>query len=94
MPRDRKEIETALLNKGFRNREGDHHYYVYYTTAGLKSHVFTKTSHTPKMKVIGDELLSMMSRQCRLTKKQFLELVDCPLTRPAYERILAEQQLT
>jgi hypothetical protein len=29
-----------------------------------------------------------MARQVSLTKKQFVDLVDCPLTREAYEDIL------
>lgn len=93
MIRDKKEVEIALQKKGFRSREGDHHFYVYYTMTGLKSCILTKTSHTPKMKAIPDELLSKMAHQCKLTKKQFLELVDCPLERPAYEQILIEKQI-
>ena len=32
MTRDRKEIEAALLKKGFRNRQSDHKYFIYHTT--------------------------------------------------------------
>ena len=33
-------------------------------------------------------LLGMMARQVRLTKKQFLDLLDCPLSRQEYDRIV------
>jgi hypothetical protein len=91
MTRDRKDIEGALLKKGFRKREGDHHFYIYHTIAGLKSRIFTKTSHSHK--TISDDLLSMMARQCRLPRQQFFNLIDCPLTKDAYEQILTEQGL-
>jgi hypothetical protein len=34
-----------------------------------------------------------MARQCKLTKQQFLELVDCPMNRDSYELILAAKEL-
>ena len=93
MPRDKKQIESSLLVKGFEQKEGDHHFFSYRSYAGKKTAVFTKTSHTPKMKSISDELLSQMARQCKLTKQQFLELVDCPMNRDRYELILAAKEL-
>jgi len=63
--------------------------------AGLKAKGFRlqesqHTSHTPKMKDIPDNLLPQMARQCSLNKAQFLELIDCPLSREKYEEILKE----
>ena len=52
MPRRKDNVEKALLRKGFHSKEGDHHYFIYYNLEGLKTAVFTKTSHTPKMKEI------------------------------------------
>jgi hypothetical protein len=89
MTRDRKEIEASLQKKGFKNREGDHHYYIYYTLTGLKTRIFTKTSHSHKS--ISDDILSMMARQCRLPRQRFFDLLDCPLTRKEYEQFLIEQ---
>jgi hypothetical protein len=31
-----------------------------------------------------------MARQCSLTKKQFLDLLDCPLSREEYEKLLEQ----
>jgi hypothetical protein len=93
MSRPKSQVESGLLNKGFKKDEGDHHYFIYYTQDGKKTTAKTKTSHTKKMKDIPDNLLSSMARQCKLTKQKFLELIDCPLKREKYEKILKEQGL-
>jgi hypothetical protein len=92
MPRKKIDVESALKKKGFNQTEGDHHWFVYVTIEGEKTTSKTKTSHTQKMKDISDNLLSQMARQCRLSKKDFLDLIDCPLSREAYEDILKEQE--
>ena len=89
MPRRKRDIESALAAKGFVHIEGDHHFFIYVTLAGKKTRARTKTSHTAKMKDVPDNLLSQMAKQCKLTKSQFLDLVDCPLTRQGYETALA-----
>lgn len=93
MQRDTRKIEASLENKGFERSEGDHSYFLYRSIEGKKTTAKTKTSHTPKMKSIGDNLLGKMAKQCCLTKLQFLDLVDCPLGRDEYETILATQGL-
>jgi hypothetical protein len=92
MPRKKIDVESALKKKGFNQTEGDHHWFVYITLEGKKTTSRTKTSHTQKMKDIPDNLLSQMARQCRLSKKDFLDLIDCPLSREAYEEILKDQE--
>lgn len=81
--RSKAAVEAALLAKGFRQENSHHRFFVYYTTAGLKSRIRTKTSHGAKD--IGKHLLSQMARQCALTTGDFLRLVDCPLTREGFE---------
>lgn len=61
------------------------------TIEGKKTSVRTKTSHTPKMKDIPDNLLSQMAKQCKLSKNDFFRLLDCLLSREEYEAILKEQ---
>ncbi|MCC7278009.1 MAG: hypothetical protein IT487_06795 [Chromatiaceae bacterium] len=90
MPRRKDGIEQGLRRKGFEQREGDHHYFIYRNLKGEKTAVFTKTSHTPKMRDVPDNLLSLMARQCRLSRAEFLNLVDCPLSREEFERRLAQ----
>lgn len=93
MQRDKRQVEAALEAKGFNRTEGDHSYFYYCTLEGKKTTARTKTSHTPKLKSIGDDLLGKMARQCHLTKPKFLELVDCSLNRQGYEELLAGQEL-
>ena len=91
MPRPRRTVMSALVRKGFAASEGDHSYYIYHTADGRKTLAKTKVSHSGKD--IADPILGMMARQCKLTAPQFRNLVDCPLSREAYEGILREQGL-
>lgn len=86
--RSKKQIEKALRKKGFVEQQGDHHYFIYHTFSGKRTGVFTKTSHTPKMKDISEALFAQMANQCKLSPNNFCNLVDCPLSRNAYETIL------
>lgn len=89
MPRPKLAVESALKSKGFEEQDGDHRFFVYWTEDGKKTRARTKTSHTPKMKDIPDSLLGQMAKQvCLDTKGQFLELVDCPMSRGDYENVL------
>ena len=88
MARKPNDVEKSLEKKGFQRKEGDHHYFNYYTKAGKKTQVFTKTSHG--VKELDDSLLGMMSRQCKLSRQDFDRLIDCPLDRDSYERKLIE----
>ena len=75
------------MKKGFRQREGDHHRFIYFGPDGKKTPVVTKTSHTQSMKDIPDSLLAQMAKQCRLSKPELLNLVDCPLSRDDYQTL-------
>lgn len=88
MPRRQSDVERALCAKGFVARDRDHNYFFYYSQAGKKTRIFTKTSHGARE--IDDHLLSRMARQCRLSNNDFARLIDCPLDRNAYENMLIE----
>ncbi|MBI3525563.1 MAG: hypothetical protein HY066_13760 [Betaproteobacteria bacterium] len=83
MPRKQSDVERSLTSKGFHHKEGDHNYYQYYSRAGKKTAVFTKTSHGTRE--IDDSLLGRMARQCKLSRADFDRLIDCPLDRDGYE---------
>lgn len=89
MPRKQSDVERSLLAKGFRPRDGDHNYFHYYSRAGKKTAVFTKTSHGARE--IDDGLLACMARQCKLSRTDFDRLIDCPLDRDGYEAKLVAQ---
>lgn len=87
--RDRSEIKKSLEYKGFKNRGGDHEFYIYHTQSGKKTIIRTKLSRGTGYKVYSDSLLAAMAKQCKLTKGKFLDLVDCSLTQDDYEKILS-----
>lgn len=91
--RPQKSVERSLCRKGFLKLQGDHHFFTYFTMSGSKSSVFTKTSHTPKIKDLGDDLLKKMAQQCKLSKTDFINLIDCPLSREKYEEKLLSQKV-
>jgi predicted RNA binding protein YcfA (HicA-like mRNA interferase family) len=87
MPRDAKDVAAGLAVKGFVRREGDHHFYSL-LVGGKKTGIITKVSHGEKE--IHDGLLAQMAKQTRLVKKDFLDLVDCPLSAEDYLRKLRD----
>lgn len=91
MARDKSDVESGLLRKGFqRTKKGaDHNYFIYESLDGKKARASTKTSHGKSFD-IDDNLLGKMGRQCGLTKKSFLDLLDCPLSRKDYEELLKQ----
>lgn len=91
MPRDKSDVEGGLVRKGFQPIKpgADHNYFIYLSLAGKKARASTKTSHGKSFD-IDDHLLGQMARQCGLTKKQFLDLLDCPLSREEYEKLLKQ----
>lgn len=87
MPRDAKSVAAGLAGKGFSLREGDHHFYSL-VVGGKKTGIFTKISHGERE--IHDGLLAQMAKQTRLVKKDFLDLIDCPMSAAEYLKKLRE----
>ena len=90
MPRDKSDVEKGLQRKGFvpnNKKKADHNYFIYLSIDGKKALVGTHTSHGKGFD-IGDNLLAQMARQCGINKPLFMRLLDCNLSREAYEREL------
>ena len=85
MPLKRGEVEAALERKGFERREGAHAQFRYRTESGRLTRVRTMTSHGRRGADIRDSTVGLMARQCCLSIRQFRRLVDCSLSRGAYE---------
>ena len=84
--RDRKDVEKSLQRKGFKCVESHHRYFVYWTLFGKKTSFRTHTSRGSKFKTLDDQLLGFMAKQCGgLSKRDFLKLVDCTLSREDFE---------
>lgn len=86
----RRDLESALLRKGFRCSNNDHRKFVYYSCNGKKTSVWTKTSRGSKHKSISESNLRKMARQCRLDYQDFLRLVECPMSRDEFEELLVQ----
>ncbi len=77
-----RDVGASLCAKGLReHNDRDRRYYFFYH-GGKKSHIHAKISHSATE--IDDYLCSAMSRQINLTRRQFRDLVECPLTAERY----------
>ncbi len=77
-------VKKALLKKGFEEVNKDHKYFIYkYNNIEV---LHTKVSHGKKS--LSKSLIGQMSRQCRLSKNDFFDLINCPLSQELYLEIL------
>lgn len=90
--RKRRDVQQALQRKGFARSDNDHAKFTYFTLAGAKTGVWTKTSYGSSHKDLSKTNLSQMARQCRLSNADFGDLLDCPLTREEYEALLVSNE--
>jgi len=89
----KEEVEKGLKNKGFKEKtKGDHIFLIYYDMNGNKTSVRTKLSRS-SAKDIDDSLQNLMSKQCKVKKQDFIELVKCPLSRADYEQNLRDSKI-
>ena len=93
--RSGRSIDSALRKKGFsRDSDGDHVNYYFLCRNSKRSSVKTKMSHGMMGSTIDDNIFSRMAHQLHLTKKQFLDLIDCLLDEEVYSEILRGQGFT
>lgn len=82
------ELGAALVRKGFRARQGDHTFYILYVS-GRKTSIRTKIGHGSKE--YGAGLLGQISKDLHLGRRDFDQLVECPISHHDYVRLLVEQ---
>ena len=90
---DSKKTYMNLKKKGFIdsiNHSIDHKYLELYHEGKLV--LYTKISHGSK-KDLGDFLIKQMSIQCKLNKKELMDLANCPLSQEEYFKILENKGL-
>lgn len=85
-----RDIERALLSKGFQRVDSDHKYYFLYVN-GKKTSVRTKISHGTDE--YGDRLLGLMKDQLHLGKRELEEFVECSLSGEKYKELLIEKRI-
>jgi len=81
LPRDL--VKENLPKKGFQELGGDHEFYHLFVD-GKKTAIFTKVSRGSKYKILGNDLVLSMAKQCKLTTGDFRKLVECTLSHSAY----------
>lgn len=61
--------------------------FAYVTFDNRRTEIRTRVSHG-RDRDISDDLLSKMAKQCKLSRQDFNQLVDCPMDREEYEKRL------
>jgi hypothetical protein len=87
--RKAREIKAGLVKKGFKTTQRDHTYLFLYV-GDRKSRIHTKISHG--IKEYGDNLLSLVARELKISPKQLDDLLDCPLSYESYLSVLKERK--
>jgi len=91
MPREKRDVERALLKKGFFERPGDHMRLVYIRLSGATTELKTMTSRSPKVRTLDDGLLSLMARQLTLSRSELERFLDCSMSREEYEALMVSR---
>jgi hypothetical protein len=81
----RRKVDSSLLLKGFVKVVNDHDFYIYHCD-GKATTIRTKLSHG--INEVGDSLIGQMSKQTKLSKSQFVDLINCPLSAEEYLNIV------
>ena len=84
--RPSKKIEKALKKNGFVKLTTHHNRYFYKKIDGGDSLIRTFISHGSKD--YGNELLSDLADQLKLSKKELLRFIDGEMSQEEYEKIL------
>jgi hypothetical protein len=94
MPRKHRAIRSGLSAKGFEVEENRKHiHFVYVDIEGRTTTARSMLSHAAGGEDVSDNLLGQMAKQVGLKRAEFLEMVDCPMSREDFDaRIRAEDE--
>lgn len=93
MPRKHREVVGGLRAKGFaEERQRKHVHFVYEDLHGRTTTARTMVSHDASGVDIDDRLLGQMAKQVGLKKKDFEDLIDCPMSREQFDARIAERE--
>jgi len=87
-PRPTRQIQASLLKKGF-SEDDTHHHYFYLMVDGKRSTI--RTHYSQGEKECADWHQGQMARQLWLSRKEFDDLINCPLKRETYLNLLRER---
>jgi hypothetical protein len=85
-----RDIDRSLPEKGFAREKGDHVYFSF-LYEGKDCGISTYFSHGDRE--IGDPLIARMAKQLKLSKRDFVRLVECPMNQSDYVERLRNQSL-
>ncbi len=88
MPIKKRVVLAGLMAKGFVKKNKSHVVMSYFLERDSKPSVITHLSHKASGKDVNDLEISLMAGQCKLTNQQFINLVECTLSKDEYEKIL------
>ena len=87
MPRKHREIRQGLESKGFQVDPGRKHiHFIYVDLGGRTTTARTMLSHAAGGDDVDDSLIGKMAKQIGLSRKEFLMLVDCPMTQHEFDK--------
>ena len=76
-----RDIDAAFRRKCFRrDMDGKHITYCFQTSDGRDTNFVTRMSHGMMGSSLDAKLIGDMARQLRLSKNQFLALIDCTMS--------------
>lgn len=84
-----KDIDRSLQAKGFAVEPDRRHIFYYLMVDGKKTSIKTHVSHGEVE--IDDPLIDAMKKQTKLKKNEFLDLINCPLSKDEYIQLLIER---
>ncbi|WP_158798342.1 type II toxin-antitoxin system HicA family toxin [Pedobacter sp. L105] len=86
-----KDIEKALLKKGFISNEESHHKYYILHYDGKKTDIYTYLSHSKRTEDYGTNLMQKIKQQLRFNNTRSAErFLDCPMTQNEYIEMLKQ----
>lgn len=89
--RKTKDIRSSLNGKGFIIEEGNKHTKLVFQHKKQTQAIMTVLSRGEKE--YDNYLLGLMARELKLTKNQLLGLIDCPIDKKKYVKILKERRV-
>ncbi|PIQ30868.1 MAG: hypothetical protein COW63_08875 [Bacteroidetes bacterium CG18_big_fil_WC_8_21_14_2_50_41_14] len=85
-----EKVIQSLSKKGFKIVDSHHKFMEYYLDG--KPILHTKISQGANHD-LDNFLIAQMSKQCKLSKKDFLDLANCPLSKENYEKKIRDMGL-
>lgn len=84
-----RDIKNSLTKKGFEENSARDHRYFFYKHNGKRTIIKTKMSHGKSE--IGNPLISKMARDVKLSKDEFIRLINCTLSGSEYYEIIKRE---